>query len=284
MNLFLFSNSRIFVVMCNALYTLLFLFYAVATKMRTYAEFDARESFCHLVELLRRKLSEKQSRNELDIKSFYMYLSNCFPSKSLPNAVDVLIIFQYINAQELWDYRQYETVERIGLQYLPGDRELASAIEKHREMINNYLATQRIADYIEAGKETEGYNFELRSLKPSYHGRRTSKNYYDQLAVTLDISIRSKTLKYIRDLWKRIKRQFHLPDCNALFDHIYEGHHFTPASKVYIGTHINIAVIHYPDTECIMHTRNELASLAHSFYTCLKHQLMHQLYSSVLLG
>ena len=26
-------------------------------------------------------------------------------------------------------------------------------------------------------------------------------------------------------------------------------------------------------------TRNELASLAHSYYTCLKHQLMHQLYS-----
>ena len=29
-------------------------------------------------------------------------------------------------------------------------------------------------------------------------------------------------------------------------------------------------------------TRNELASLAHSFYTCLKHKLMHQLYSSAL--
>ena len=29
-------------------------------------------------------------------------------------------------------------------------------------------------------------------------------------------------------------------------------------------------------------TRNELASFAHSFYTCLKHQLMHQLYSSAL--
>ena len=32
----------------------------------------------------------------------------------------------------------------------------------------------------------------------------------------------------------------------------------------------------------IITTRNELASLAHSFYTCLKHQLMHQLYSSAL--
>ena len=32
----------------------------------------------------------------------------------------------------------------------------------------------------------------------------------------------------------------------------------------------------------IYSTRNELASLAHSFYTCLKHQLMHQLYSSAL--
>ena len=34
-----------------------------------------------------------------------------------------------------------------------------------------------------------------------------------------------------------------------------------------------------------IYTRNELASLAHSFYTCLKHQLMHQqlLYSSSTL-
>ena len=32
----------------------------------------------------------------------------------------------------------------------------------------------------------------------------------------------------------------------------------------------------------IVHTRNELASFAHSFYTCLKHQLMHHLYSSAL--
>ena len=30
------------------------------------------------------------------------------------------------------------------------------------------------------------------------------------------------------------------------------------------------------DSTC---TRNELASLAHSYYICLKHQLMHQLYS-----
>ena len=32
----------------------------------------------------------------------------------------------------------------------------------------------------------------------------------------------------------------------------------------------------YIASTCIYVTRNELASLAHSFYTCLKHQLMHQ--------
>ena len=34
--------------------------------------------------------------------------------------------------------------------------------------------------------------------------------------------------------------------------------------------------------DVIIITRNELASLTHSFCTCLKHQLVHQLYSSAL--
>ena len=196
--------------------------------MRALAEVDVRDSFGGLVALLASKLSDKQSRNELDIKSFYLYLSSLFPPRSLPNAVDVLLIFQDINAQELWDYRQYETVERIGNRYVPRDTELASAVNEHREMVNNYLATRCIADFIEAAKakyESEGREqFELRSLRPCYHGRRASKNYYDGLAVTLcDVSIRMKTLKYVRDLWKGIKREFHLPDCNALLDCIYEG-------------------------------------------------------------
>ena len=196
--------------------------------MRALAEVDIRESFSALVVLLASKLSKKQYRNELDIKSFYLYLSNLFPPKSLPNAVDVLMIFQDINAQELWDYCQYEVVERIGLRYLPGDKELASAVDEHREMINNHLATQRIADYI-VGKivkpdSEEAYKVELKSLKPSYHGRRASRNYYDGLAVTLeDVNIGKKTLKYVRDIWKGIKRELHLPDCNALLDCIYEG-------------------------------------------------------------
>ena len=40
--------------------------------------------------------------------------------------------------------------------------------------------------------------------------------------------------------------------------------------------------VHNNCYEEVVFTRNELASLAHSFYTCLKHQLMHQLYSLAL--
>ena len=188
--------------------------------MRAVSEVRVQDSFSSLVALVADKLSQKQSRNELDIKSFYLYLSNLFPGpKSLPNAVDVLMIFQDINAQELWDYHQIETVECIANRYLPGNREITSAIDEHREMVNNYLATQCIAEYVE-----EKLNAELRTLKPSYHGRRTSRSYYDKLSLRLlDVSIRMKTLKYVRDLWKILKREFNLPDCNALLDHIYKG-------------------------------------------------------------
>ena len=48
----------------------------------------------------------------------------------------------------------------------------------------------------------------------------------------------------------------------------------------------NVSTVYILDDDgniIIVITRNELASLAHPFYTCLKHQLMHQLlYSSSL--
>ena len=185
--------------------------------MRALAEVDVRDSFGNLVSILASKLSEKQSRNELDIKSFRLYLSSIFPPKSLPNTVDILLTFQDINAQELWDYYQYEIVERIGTRYLPGDKELTTAVNEHSEMVNNYLATQSIAKYIEQS------DIELRTLRPDIGRTRNSKHYYDQLAITLcDVSIRRKTLKYVRDQWKGIKREFHICECNALLDRICE--------------------------------------------------------------
>ena len=187
--------------------------------MRALTELDARDSFGNLVALVASKLSDKQSRNELDIQRFYLYLESLFPPKALPKADDVLEIFRDINAQELWDYCQYETLERIANRYLPNDKELSSKIDDHREMVNNYLATQCIANYIEEKLDTE-----LRQLTPTFHGRRTNRKYYERISLKLqDVSIRMKTLKYIRDLWGKIKREFHLSDCNALLDHIYDG-------------------------------------------------------------
>ena len=190
--------------------------------MRTLTELDARDSFGSLVALVASKLSEKQSRNELDIRSFYLYLESLFPPKALPKADDVLEIFRDINAQELWDYYEYKPLECIANRYLQKDKELTSAITNHQEMVNNYLATQRIASYIEEKLDTD--TDQLRKLAPTFHGQRTSRRYYDSLSLKLqDVSIRKKTLKYVRELWKQIKREFHLSDCNALLDHIYAG-------------------------------------------------------------
>jgi hypothetical protein len=187
--------------------------------MRELTELDARDSFGKLVTLVASKLSDKQSRKELDIRSFYLYLESLFPPKALPKADDVLEIFGDINAQELWDYCHYEALERIANRYLPKDKEVSSAINDHREMVNNYLATQRIADYIE-----DELDRELRQLTPTYHGRRTNRKYYETLSLRLqDVSIRMKTLKYVRDLWTKVRREFHLSDCNALLDKIYDG-------------------------------------------------------------
>jgi hypothetical protein len=184
--------------------------------MRALTELDAQNSFGNLVALVESKLSDKQSRNELDIQHFYRHLEFLFPPKALPKADGVSKIFTDISAQELWDYYQYETLECIASRYLPKNEEVSSAINDHREMINNYLATQYIANYIE--------DTELRQLKSTFPGRRNTRNYYETLSLKLqDVSIRKKTLKYVRDLWAKVKRKFHLSDCNALLDKIYNG-------------------------------------------------------------
>ena len=183
-------------------------------------EGDVKDNLGSLVALIVGKLSEKQYQNELDIESFHLYLSSLFPPKSLPNAVDVLITFQDINAWELWDYCQYETVECIANRYLPEDKEITSAINEHREIVNNYLATQCIADYIE--EESSGRDPRVQKL--SYHSWHTNMRYYDTLSLKIeDTSIQTKTLKYVHDLWKKLKKTFCLPDCNTLLDHIYDG-------------------------------------------------------------
>ena len=188
--------------------------------MQTVVEADVRDNFENLAVLLAGKLSEKQYENELDIKNFYLYLSSLFPPKTLPNAVDVLMIFRDINAQELWDYCQYETVECIANRYLPGDKEITSAIDEHREMVNNYLATQCIADYV--GEESSARD--PRAQQPSYHGWYTNVNYYNTLSLKIeDANIQAKTLNYVYDLWKNLKKEFHLPSCNTPLDHISKG-------------------------------------------------------------
>ena len=48
--------------------------------------------------------------------------------------------------------------------------------------------------------------------------------FSDKLSVTVhDVSIEMKMVKHAQELWKRIDYQFHLSDCNAFLDHIYEA-------------------------------------------------------------
>lgn len=177
------------------------------------------ESFAHLVSLFTLKLSTR----ELDVHIFCSYLTTLFQQQSvtvtLPDTSDLKTIIDSISVQKLWDYYNYRDIERITRSYLPNDQDMKSAIDDHKEMVNNYLATKRIADYIE-----ERLKPEFRTLTKSFHGRRCSTSYYAKLSMTLhDVNIGKKTLKYVRDLWKNLKREFRLPDCNALLDDIYYG-------------------------------------------------------------
>ena len=192
--------------------------------MRERTEKDAIESFTYLVTLVGRKLSQKEPDF---VPEFRSYLTNLFQQQSisvaidLPDTADISTIITSVGEQKLWDYYNYGDIERIINRYLREDGEACKALEDHKDMVDNYLATRRIADYIEV-KIVE----ELRTLKPlpSSSVKRITRDYYNSLSVKLhDVNVGKKTLKYVRDLWKKIRFGFCPRDCNAILDHIYRG-------------------------------------------------------------
>ena len=177
------------------------------------------ESFAHLETLFKEKLSTR----DIDAQFFRSYLTALYQQQSVtvefPDTSDIKTIIDSISEQKLWDYYNCGDVKRIAERYLPNDKDMHSAIQDHMEMLNNYLATKRIADYIE-----ENLVPELKTLTKSFRGRRDSRNFLQELSLTLhNVNIGTKTLKYVRDMWKNLKRELRLPDCNAILDQIYHG-------------------------------------------------------------
>ena len=173
------------------------------------------ESFTYLLNLLTEKLSAQE---ELNVESFRGHLQK-FLQVPIPETSSISTIIDSIGEQKLWDYYNFSDIERIADRYIPKDKEVRSAIDGHIEMVNNYHATRSIADYIE-----ERLVSEFRSLTVSRGRRRNSRDYYDTISLKLDdVRVGQKTLKYVRDLWKSLRRQFRIPECNALLDSIYSG-------------------------------------------------------------
>ena len=189
--------------------------------MREATERDAMESFSHLVTFVGTKLSQK----EVDVGEFRSYLTIFLQQPSLPVAIpdttDILTIIESVSEQKLWSYDNYGDIERIANRYLRKDREVCKEIDDHRDMVNNFLATKLIADHIEVKIPQE-----LRTLKKdsSIGVKRNTKNYYNLLSLKLhDVNVERKTLAYVRCLWGKLKREFSLPDCYAVLDHIIKS-------------------------------------------------------------
>lgn len=189
---------------------------SVANKIRTMTLGEVKGSFASLVQHISSKLCQK----ELDFKNFRLYLANMFPLQSVPNVDDVSIIFQDLSAQEMWDYYNFEILEEIANHFLPEDKDdLTLAIENHAEKVSNYLAGQRIADYIEM-ELPHKFNTLEASVPSCGH---SGKPYCYSLSLKLDVKIEEETLEYIHKLWRKLKRVFGVPECTALLDHIHNG-------------------------------------------------------------
>ena len=195
--------------------------HTVSKAMRETTERDAMESFSYLVTFVGTKLSQ----NEVDVSEFRSYLTILFRQQSLPvtipDTTDISTIIESVSEQKLWSYDNYGDIERIANRYLRKDREVCRAINDHRDMVNNFLATKRIADYIEVKIAQE-----LRTLKKDSRigVKRATKDYHDKLSLKLhNVNVGKQTLAYVRRLWVKLKREFRLPDCNAVLDHIFKG-------------------------------------------------------------
>ena len=162
----------------------------------------------HTDEVLQDKLDSK----EITSNRFRLFLGNLYSCQGKMNGsqfvkklfkpcVNISEMFEMLTVEGVWDFMNYYLLESIIEEY--GDDRTKAMMEQYKQDLTGYLLVTKIKDHLDAVDLEHPTRRILPIPQEELFSLLTTK--------TEGVNISDHTLKYVKDLWESLRKQFSLP-------------------------------------------------------------------------
>ena len=157
----------------------------------------------HTDEVLQDKLDSK----EITSNRFRLFLGNLyscqgkmngnqFLRKLLKPSASISEMLETLTVEGVWDFMNYYLLESIIEEY--GDDRTKAMMERYKQDLTGYMLVTKIKDHLDA--------VDLE------HSTIPHEELFSLLTTKTDgVNITNQSLKYVKDLWESLRKQFSLP-------------------------------------------------------------------------
>ena len=159
-------------------------------------------------EVLQDKLDSKEitsNRFRLFLGSLYSCQGKMnggqFIRKILKPSASICEMFEMLTAEDVWGFMNYYLLESIIEEY--GDDRTKAMMEQYKQDLTGYMLVTKIKDYLDA----VDLEHPTRRMLPI-----PQEKLFSLLTTKTDgVNITDQSLKYVKDLWESLRKQFSLP-------------------------------------------------------------------------
>ena len=190
--------------------------------------------FSMLVTTSRKRLQMKGINIE-DVQDFLITMYSSPDSKDGNEMVTTMIesakslneLIRVVSKNGLWDYLNYDLLQEIIVQFAGDDDELNDMMEQYQQDLTGHILTQEIATYLEAIHEeppitTSDSETSGDEIIPALPQQKKCK-LFKELSFKVETNVADQTLRYVKDLWRSLQKQFRLPRPAMILHRIAEG-------------------------------------------------------------
>ena len=156
----------------------------------------------------------------INFQDLQTFLTGCFvPGECIPKTSNMNKIFEAITRHRLWDFWNYDALERIVQAVAADDPEISSWIKTYKQDLKSYKITTKLVDHIAVMNADSDHISSEEERQPA----RYDQQYYIKLSIKLRMNFTNRTLDYIDDLWKEYAELYGLLPYVTLLDHIHQS-------------------------------------------------------------
>ena len=165
-----------------------------------------------LVALTDEVLQDKLDNKEITSNRFRLFLGNLYSCQGKMNGsqfvkklfkpcANISEMFEMLTVEGVWDFMNYYLLESIIEEY--GDDRTMAMMERYKQDLTGYLLVTKIKDYLDAVDLEHPTHRILPIPQEELFSLLTTK--------TDGVNITNQSLKYVKDLWESLQKQFSLP-------------------------------------------------------------------------